>query len=242
LGLATDGLDKARLLDLVERGLVDEARRGRRTLLVVDEAQTLGVSALEELRMLSNFTDQGRALIQIVLTGQPEFRDKLVSGGPLEQLRQRVIATHHLEPMEGNEVEGYVVHRLSVAGWQGRPAFAPDAWSALYRHSGGIPRRLNQLMTRLLLHAAVEGLDRVEGGAVDQVVADLDADQARPPVAAEAAAYRPAEPVRDLALERRVATLEARLQEQEQAVRRVLTLLVEWVENGQQAPGYTNAA
>jgi general secretion pathway protein A len=240
MGVASDGLDKARLLDLVERQLTEEARRGRRTLLVVDEAQTLGVSALEELRMLSNFTSQGRALIQIFLTGQPEFRDKLVPGGPLEQLRQRVIATHHLEPMEANEVEGYVVHRLSVAGWQGRPAFAADAWASLYRHSGGIPRRLNQLMTRLLLFAAVETLDRIDGAAVDQVVADLDADQVRAPAAAQAP--RSSEPVRDLALERRVATLEARLQEQEQAVRRVLTLLVEWVENGQQAPGYTNAA
>jgi general secretion pathway protein A len=243
MGLAPDGLDKARLLDLVERALTEEARRGRRTLLVVDEAQTLGLSALEELRMLSNFTSEGRALIQIFLTGQPEFRDKLVPGGPLEQLRQRIVATHHLEPMEPNEVEGYVVHRLSVAGWQGRPAFAADAWAALYRHSGGIPRRLNQLMTRLLLFAAVERLDRIDGAAIGQVVADLDADQVRPPIeAAPAAPHRPAEPVRDLALERRVATLEARLAEQEQAVRRVLTLLVDWVENGQQAPGYTNAA
>ncbi|MFL6858547.1 MAG: ExeA family protein [Allosphingosinicella sp.] len=243
MGLAPDGLDKARLLDLVERALTEEARRGRRTLLVVDEAQTLGLSALEELRMLSNFTSEGRALIQIFLTGQPEFRDKLVPGGPLEQLRQRIVATHHLEPMEPNEVEGYVVHRLSVAGWQGRPAFAADAWAALYRHSGGIPRRLNQLMTRLLLFAAVERLDRIDGAAIGQVVADLDADQVRPPLeAAPEPAHRPAEPVRDLALERRVATLEARLAEQEQAVRRVLTLLVDWVENGQQAPGYTNAA
>ncbi|MFL6862291.1 MAG: ExeA family protein [Allosphingosinicella sp.] len=245
MGLAPDGLDKARLLDLVERALTEEARRGRRTLLVVDEAQTLGLSALEELRMLSNFTSEGRALIQIFLTGQPEFRDKLVPGGPLEQLRQRIVATHHLEPMEPNEVEGYVVHRLSVAGWQGRPAFAADAWAALYRHSGGIPRRLNQLMTRLLLFAAVERLDRIDGAAIGQVVADLDADQVRAPAQAHAApepTHRPAEPVRDLALERRVATLEARLAEQEQAVRRVLTLLVDWVENGQQAPGYTNAA
>ena len=246
LGLRTVGLEKVQLLDLVERHLVEEARRGRRTLLVVDEAQTLTVSALEELRMLSNFTSQGRALIQIFLTGQPEFRDKLVEGGPLEQLRQRVIATHHLEPMEPQEVEGYVVHRLSVAGWQGRPAFAPEAWASLYRHSAGIPRRLNQLMTRLLLFAAVERLDRIEGAAVENVVADLEADRpqarAEPPLPLRAASTAPAQPVRDLALERRVATLEARIEEQEQAVRRVLTLLVEWVENGQQAPGYTNAA
>jgi putative secretion ATPase (PEP-CTERM system associated) len=243
LGLQTVALEKAQLLDLVERHLGEQARRGRRTLLIVDEAQNLTVSALEELRMLSNFTAQGRALIQIFLTGQPEFRDKLAEGGPLEQLRQRVIASHHLDPMEANEVEGYVVHRLSVAGWNGSPAFAPEIWPSLYRHSGGIPRRLNQLMTRLLLFAAVERLDRVDEAAVETVAADLEADRPQVPQAARAAASRgPQEAVRDLALERRVAALEARADEQEKAVRRVLTLLVEWVENGQQAPGYTNAA
>ncbi|MEA3038517.1 MAG: ral secretion pathway protein [Sphingomonadales bacterium] len=245
LGLPVAGQEKAQLLDSVERHLVEEARRGRRTLLVVDEAQNLPVSALEELRMLSNFTSQGRALIQIFLLGQPEFRDQLVEGGSLEQLRQRIIASHHLEPMEANEVEGYVVHRLTVAGWTGRPGFAPEAFAALYRHSGGIPRRLNQLASRLLLYAAVERLDTITGDSVESVVADLAADKPQPRADAVQplrAAPAPAEPMRDFALERRVATLEARVDEQERAVRRVLTLLVEWVENGQQAPGYTNAA
>jgi putative secretion ATPase (PEP-CTERM system associated) len=246
LGLAVGGQEKAQLLDSVERNLAEEARRGRRTLLVVDEAQNLPISALEELRMLSNFTSQGRALIQIFLLGQPEFRDKLVEGGGLEQLRQRIIASHHLEPMEAHEVEGYIVHRLSVAGWTGRPAFAPEAFAALYRHSGGIPRRLNQLASRLLLYAAVERLETISGEAVENVVADLAADKPQPRADAVLplrAAPPPAEqPMRDFALERRVATLEARVDEQERAVRRVLTLLVDWVENGQQAPGYTNAA
>ena len=243
LGLPADGA-KARLLDSVEAKLLDEARRGRRTLLVVDEAQTLAVSALEELRMLSNFTSQGRALIQIFLLGQPEFRGRLAEPG-LEQLRQRVIATHHLEAIDANEVEAYVVHRLSVAGWTGRPAFAPEAFTALHRHSGGIPRRLNQLGSRLLLHAAVEGLETIGADAVEAVVADLAADtpQAAPErVLPLRAAAAPQEPARDLALERRIAALEARADEQERAVRRILTLLVEWVENGQQAPGYTHAA
>jgi putative secretion ATPase (PEP-CTERM system associated) len=246
LGLAVAGQEKAQLLDSVERRLVEEAQRGRRTLLVVDEAQNLPVSALEELRMLSNFTSQGRALIQIFLLGQPEFRDQLVEGGGLEQLRQRIIASHHLEPMEPSEVEPYLVHRLTIAGWSGRPAFVPDAFAALYRHSGGVPRRLNQLASRLLLHAAVERLETIGGDAVESVVADLAADRPQPRADAVLplrAAPAPAEPpARDFALERRVAMLEARVDEQERAVRRVLTLLVEWVENGQQAPGYTNAA
>ena len=245
LGAPADG-PKARVLDEVERRLADEARRGRRTLIVVDEAQTLGISALEELRMLSNFTSQGRALVQIFLLGQPEFRDKLADGG-LEQLRQRVIATHHLAPMEANEVEPYLVHRLSVAGWSGRPAFAPDVFAALYRHSGGIPRRLNQLAARLLLHAAVERIDTIGADAIEAVVVDLAADtpqriEPRGPAVRGVPAPAEPQPQRDFALERRLAALEARADEQEKAVRRVLTLLVEWVENGQQAPGYTNAA
>ena len=93
-------VEKAQLLDRIERELASVAASGRRTLLIVDEAQSLSTSALEELRMLSNFTAHGRALIQIVLLGQPEFRERLNFDHDLEQLRQRVIATHHLGAME----------------------------------------------------------------------------------------------------------------------------------------------
>src|SRR3954469_25175768 len=176
LGIVTAGTEKARLLDAVEQRLDEEARRGRRTLVVVDEAQNLANAPLEELRMLSNFTQQGRALIQILLLGQPEFRDRVATEPALEQLRQRVIASHHLEPIEANEVEPYLIHRLACAGWQGRPAFTPDAFAALYRHSGGVPRRLNQIANRLLLQGAVEQADGFRGADVERVVADLAAD------------------------------------------------------------------
>jgi general secretion pathway protein A len=246
LGIGTAGTEKARLLDAVEQRLDEEARRGRRTLLVVDEAQNLSVAALEELRMLSNFTSGGRALIQVLLLGQPEFRDRVAADPGLEQLRQRVIASHHLEPIEANEVEPYLVHRLACAGWQGRPAFTADAFAALYRHSGGVPRRLNQLANRLLLQGAVEEADGFDAADVERMAADLAADAPQPaaPARATPEPRRPAAQshVSDLALERRIAALEARIDEQEAIVRRVLTLLVQWVENGQQAPGYTNAA
>jgi general secretion pathway protein A len=252
-GLATDGLAKAQLLDRLEQHLLAEAARGKRCLLIVDEAQNLRFSALEELRMISNFTSQGRALIQIFLLGQPEFRDRLAGEDGLEQLRQRVIASHHLEPMEANEIEPYIVHRLAVAGWKGRPAFEPEAFAALYRHSDGVPRRLNQLAERLLLYAAVESVESIGAEAVEAVASDMAADRPRireervlPLRVASApaeAAPAPSRPVRDLATERRVAALEARLEEQEVVLRRVLTLLVDWVENGQRMPDYrTNAA
>jgi type II secretory pathway predicted ATPase ExeA len=242
MGVETRGLEKAQLLDRIEQQLAADAGRGKRTLLVVDEAQNLTHAALEELRMLSNFTRQGRALLQIFLLGQPEFRDRLLADDGLEQLRQRVIATHHLEPMDANEVEPYLVHRLAVAGWTGRPGFEPQAFAALYRHSGGVPRRLNRLAERLLLFASIERLDSVGASTVEAVAADLEAERPQPSLQERVLPIRAqGEHVRDLALERRVAALESRMNEQEAVVRRVLTLLVDWVENGQQIPR-TNAA
>jgi putative secretion ATPase (PEP-CTERM system associated) len=245
LGLATEGVAKAQLLDRVEQRLAEEAAAGKRTLLIVDEAQNLPTSALEELRMLSNYTRQGRAIVQILLLGQPEFRDRLAGDPGLEQLRQRVIASHHLGAMEASEIEPYIVHRLAVAGWDGRPAFDPGAFAAIHRHAGGIPRKVNQLATRILLYGAVERLDRIGADTVESVAADLAADRSAPepervlPLrSAPAAADAP----RGAGLESRVASLEARLEEQEVVLRRVLTLLVDWVENSE-APAYrSNAA
>ena len=110
LGVDPAGLEKAQLLVAIERGLHAVARTGRRTLMIVDEAQALPVAALEELRMLSNFQAGGHALLQIVLLGQPEFRSALHGSDRLEQLRQRVIAIHHLDPMGAGEVADYVRH------------------------------------------------------------------------------------------------------------------------------------
>jgi len=272
LGLATGAVEKARLLDAVEQRLEQEHRAGKRTLLIVDEAQNLPVSALEELRMLSNFQIAGKALLQIVLLGQPEFRDKLASPG-LEQLRQRVIAIHHLEAMGADEVEAYIRHRLNVVGWSGRPDFAQGAFAAVHAQTGGIPRRVNQLANRLLLHAAIEDTDLIGAASVDAVAEDLRADSpaaapapaaapreeekvlplrsARPPLPAaneQTPAFAPglASEVRHVAdpeLLRRIAELEARAVEQEAMLRRVLTLLVDWVENGSPDAAYrTHAA
>jgi general secretion pathway protein A len=241
LGLETGGVMKAQLLDRIEQRLREEAGRGKRTLLIVDEAQNLPVSALEELRMLSNFTSQGRSLIQIFLLGQPEFRDRVAAEESLEQLRQRIIATHHLDAMEAHEVEPYLVHRLAVAGWQGRPAFEPEAFASLYRHSGGLPRKLNQLAARVLLYAGIERLEAISGGDVQSVAADMAADAPAGASKRVLPLRRVAEPVAESSQERRIAAIEARLDEQEAAVRRVLTVLLDWVEN-ESRPRRSNAA
>lgn len=178
-GLDVDyaGLVKAQLLDRIERQLHAVARSGRRTLLVVDEAQALAVSALEELRMLSNFQAGGHALLQIFLLGQPEFRERLHGSARLEQLRQRIIAIHHLEPMGRAEIAPYIMHRLQIVGWDGRPSFTPDAFDALFDGSDGVPRRLNQLAGRVLLFGAIEHCETIDAAVVRAVIADIAGDQ-----------------------------------------------------------------
>jgi general secretion pathway protein A len=282
-GIDTRGLDKASTLKSIENFLHAEARTGRRCLLVVDEAQNLSIDALEELRMLSNFQLGSSALLQIFLLGQPEFRDLVRDAAELEQLRQRVIATHHLEPMDANEVEPYIVHRLSRAGWNGRPQVTADAYSALYAETGGVPRKLNTLMNRVMLMGAVEQVDVLDGALVEAVIADMagkpfeyeaqmsaraplvrDAPAAEivvadEPVQAQAFAEIAEEAVREVAAPRavvaqavpepivapepmpsqnadvealalRVAHLEQRLSEQEAALRRVLAMMIDWMD------------
>ncbi|QNE30719.1 AAA family ATPase [Sphingomonas sp. NBWT7] len=252
-GLNVDpaGKSKAELLTVIERGLHGIARTGRRTLLIVDEAQALPVSALEELRMLSNFQAGGRALLQIFLLGQPEFRERLNGSDRLEQLRQRVIAIHHLDPMNPDEIAEYVGHRLRIAGWQGTPDFADNVFPVLYRASGGVPRRLNQLMNRVMLHAAITDATLIDAALINTVRADAARDLpnvVRPapvmkavpdaePVTPDGTRAESAEPAPlDPVVLDRIASLEKRIEEQDVALRRVLTLLVDWVESEAPAP------
>ncbi|GAA4763374.1 XrtA-associated ATPase [Stakelama sediminis] len=243
LGVDTSGLAKAQQLAAIERGLHGVARTGRRTLLIVDEAQSLPASSLEELRMLSNFQLGGHALLQIFLLGQPEFRAALHGGDRLEQLRQRVIAIHHLEPMDEHELEAYLAHRLTVVGWQGNPDFSADALEAMYRWSGGIPRRVNQLASRLMLFGALEEIQTFTGEDVMHVTADFDSDM--PDRAEEPTQPMPMSMRSDSGqgeaklpedVERQLADMAARLDEQDKALRRVLTLLVDWVEGDAAQP------
>ena len=232
LGVAGHGLAKAELLKRIEQGLHAVARSGRRTLLIVDEVQALPTDSLEELRMLSNIQAGGHPLLQIVLLGQPEFRDRLHGSDRLEQLRQRVIAIHHLDPMEAAEIEPYMTHRLSLVGWQGGPAFTRDAFDALHEATGGVPRLVNQLAGRVLLFAAMDRLDTIDAQVVDAVIDDLAADIHHPAPQPIADAEKVATGSANGEAMRRIELLETRVEEQDAALRRVLTLLVDWVEGG----------
>jgi general secretion pathway protein A len=175
-GLMIEGHDKASALGEIENFLHEEARAGRRCLLIVDESQNLAISALEELRMLSNFQLGAHPLLQTLLLGQPEFRDMLGAHASLEQLRQRVIASHHLEPMQPQEIQQYIEHRMKCVGWEGNPAFDQRVFSEIYAASGGIPRRVNQILNRLLLLGAVDQRTRIDGAMVQQVLSELTED------------------------------------------------------------------
>jgi general secretion pathway protein A len=192
MGRVTGG-GKAQALSQIEAFLHGEARAGRRCLLVVDESQNLSVEALEELRMLSNFQLGSHPLLQILLLGQPEFRDRLSGHPGLEQLRQRVIAAHHLEPMGVEEIDPYLTHRLRLVGWKGHPTFTPAVLGEIHQVTGGVPRRINQIVNRLLMLGAAQQLDVIDGVLLAQVMAEMTGEGA--PMLARPVAEEPAKAV-----------------------------------------------
>ena len=171
-GLQHEGLTKSALLKNLEDFLIAATRQGKRALLVVDEAQNLTPRAVEELRMLSNYQNNERSLIQTFLLGQPEFRGILQSPD-MQQLRQRVVASYHLGPIDADETRGYIEHRLRTVGWQGTPTFDAEAFTALHHFTGGIPRRINTTCDRLLLFGFLEEKTHFGEAEVNEVIADL---------------------------------------------------------------------
>lgn len=163
---------KAVLLRNLEQFLLTCHKQGKRALLLVDEAQNLPLKSVEELRMLSNFQCDEKPLLQSFLLGQPEFRRTLQSPA-LEQLRQRVIASCHLGPIDGAETEAYIVHRMQTVGWGGDPSFSEDTFAAIHRYTGGIPRKINALCNRLLLMGRLDEKHAFTGKDVAEVIDDL---------------------------------------------------------------------
>ncbi|MGE5652245.1 XrtA/PEP-CTERM system-associated ATPase [Noviherbaspirillum sp. UKPF54] len=180
LDLPFENVSKAALLLRLEMFARDCAKQGKRILLIVDEAQNLSHHALEELRMLSNMQSYDQPLLQTFLLGQPEFRAILMSEG-MKQLRQRVIATYHLGPLDEDDSRAYIEHRLSTAGWQGDPCISDDAFDAIYGYTQGIPRKINTFCDRMFLMGYLEELHAFGTREVDKVMADIDEEFAAPP-------------------------------------------------------------
>ena len=180
LNLAPAGMDKATVLNRVAGYLAQQHREGKRTLLVVDEAQDVSGEALEELRLLTNIQIDGQQLLQIFLVGQEELRD-LVSDPSLLQLQQRVIAATHLEPLDVTETREYVKHRLRRVGWEGYPLISNQAYAMIHRFSRGIPRQINQICSRLLLHGSLEQRDRLGLEDIKIIIEELHGEMLLPP-------------------------------------------------------------
>ena len=172
-GLQAHGPSKADALGTLEVFFTALAAGGRRALLVVDEAQNLGLREAEELRMLSNFQLGARALLQSFLVGQPELR-RMIRSKSLEQLRQRVIASCHLAPLSQEETRQYVEHRLRLVGWRNHPLISDDAFDEIHAHSGGLPRRINLLCTRIMVAAWLAAEPRISGAGVTRAAMELD--------------------------------------------------------------------
>lgn len=171
-GRAVTGQHKARILAELEAHFVSLIMQGKRALLIVDEAQNLTSQAVEELRMLSNFQLNNRALLQSFLVGQPELRE-LMRSPTMQQLCQRVIASYHLGPLDAAETRQYIEHRLKHVGWKNDPRLVNEAFTAVHAYTAGIPRRINTLMTRVLLAAFLSEQHAVTAEQVEQVIADF---------------------------------------------------------------------
>ena len=174
-GVHVQDVSKATLLKELEHNFIQQTKAKRRILLIVDEAQNLPDGSVEELRMLSNFQFEGKPLVQIFLLGQQEFRGTLLSQG-FEQLRQRVIATYHLNPLSQEETQTYIQHRLEVAGWQNNPSFTDEAFQAIYRFCEGVPRRINNVCDRILLFAFLEEISEIDGTIVEKVSEEIGSE------------------------------------------------------------------
>jgi len=164
--------DKASLLSGFEKFIAEKAREGRRLLLIVDEAQNLPKQSLEELRMLTNLDVNGNPVFQVFLVGQTELKRTIYSAD-MEQLKQRIVSTFQLDPLDLEETKEYILFRLQTAGWTGTPEFTPSVFEVIHEFSGGIPRRINSLCDRLLLFGYLEELKLLDEQAVTKVIVEV---------------------------------------------------------------------
>ena len=176
-GFRVKDVPKSELLITLEAFLISQTSKGKRCLLIVDEAQNLTPRAVEELRMLSNFQFGNQALLQSFLVGQPEFRE-ILQQPEMEQFRQRVAATCHIGPLDQDETKGYIEHRLKCAGFKGKPTFEPAAFEGIFKASAGIPRRVNAVCDRLLLAGFLAGRTLLTAEDVAEVVREFQQENA----------------------------------------------------------------
>jgi general secretion pathway protein A len=230
-GLRVGANGKAALITELKRFLTDLHAAHKRAVLFVDEAQTLSMVSLEELRMLSNFKIDGTPPFQGFLLGQPQFK-QILARPELEQLRQRIIAAYHLGPLSPDETRSYIEHRLRTAGWTGDPEFADGAFERIFVATAGVPRRINLVCGRLMMFGYLEGRHHFGAAEVDAVAEDMEAD-----TASVTATALPPDPGQTERLDARLLALEQRLVRHERILRHLSGLRDEFGPFGDDGPG-----
>jgi general secretion pathway protein A len=172
-GLDVKGADRLEIVAIINDFLLQQLANGRDSVLIIDEAQNLTNELLEQVRLLSNLETDDRKLLQIVLMGQPELRERLNDHG-LRQLRQRITVRYHLNPLSRHEVAQYVQHRLQVSGARGAPYFTRPALWRIYNYSSGIPRLVNAVCDKALLAGFVHARDRINFKLVGRALRELE--------------------------------------------------------------------
>ena len=175
-GIEASGLDKATLRHRIQQYFILQEQRGRRALLIIDEAQGLPSSSLEELRLLADLQAGSRPLLQLFLVGQETLRDLMSTPG-MDQFQQRIIATCHLKPLGLRETRAYIKHRLCQAGWKGDPELTGAALLAIHQWTRGVPRHINKLCNRLLLLGYGKGKHILDEEEVQAISAELREEQ-----------------------------------------------------------------
>jgi general secretion pathway protein A len=166
------GLDRVYYFHALNQFVLDQAYRGCDVVLIIDEAQNLTDELLEHVRLLSNLETDRQKLMQIVLMGQPELRDKLARP-ELRQLRQRITVRYHLGPLSLGETAQYINYRLTLAGANGAPRFDNAALKLIYKHSAGIPRLINAVCDKALLAGFVNQTGLITKRLVAQAIDEL---------------------------------------------------------------------
>jgi general secretion pathway protein A len=235
-GIYRDEISKANLIMGLMRYFSDAKAQNKYPLIVVDEAQSLSTEALEEIRMLSNLAIGTSAPFQGILLGQPEFRAAF-SRPELQQFKQRVIASCHLDALSEDDTRNYIEYRLRCVGWRNDPTFSLEAYQRIHRETGGIPRRVNTLCSRLLLLGYLEETHSIDPQNVESVAAEMRTELGlmSPPSASshsiDTTAELPAlaKPLVSSELESRVERLEQITEKNRRTVARALQLALEHI-------------
>jgi len=181
--MPTEGKDKVQLLAELNDFLLEESSAQRQPIIIIDEAQNLSSEALEEIRLLSNLEADSFKLVQIILVGQPELKE-IIAKPSLRQLRQRISISCHLSPLNREETEEYIFHRLETVGNRDCVTFAEGVIDQIFAFSGGVPRLINLICDFLLLSAFVEETREISDQLTQDAVRELSFESANPPPSA----------------------------------------------------------